>query len=241
MIQSLKWKYPDLACRARYTFLSRESRHKGLDLKELKRSENELTELINGIYYLKTPAYKPTGLALGSPLPSISFTKRLFRLSCLINNFLIKLFDTDKTFAFVPPESYHITLLNHSHFDCSNDITRITEYEVEKARKIFAQVNKGSIILHFNSLILTPHGRLIVPGFPSDDSLYEFRSSIKNSIPELGVNAPNTAHIKLGHVLVIPNTEELKIMLGKVALCGEHVSARLNFTNVYSPVGRIKL
>lgn len=233
--------HPDAVCRARYLFLARECRRQGLDPSEVERSARELSYAIDMMYYLKSAAYKPTGVALGCPLPDKRVAKRLWRLSRLADKCLTALCrGRRKRFAFVPPDWYHVTLVNRSHFEFT-EIISMTEDEREDARKVIAQISGGLIVLHLNGLVLTAGGRLIVPGFPSDDRVYELRSRLVEAMPQLRINVPITAHIKLGHVLAPLNADELKILLSWVALCGEHVSARLIFYDVYTPAGRIAL
>jgi len=239
MICSPQRSHPDTVCRACYISLARECRRRGLDSSEIERSARMLSYPVGAMYYLKDVAYKPTGIALGCPLPDKQITRRLWRLSRLVDKYLVTLCCGRKpTFAFVPPDWYHVTLVNRSHF-ASTAITLMTEEERKVAQDVIAQVGGGPIVLHINGLVLTTGGRLIIPGFPSDDRLYELRARLVETLPQLGINVPTAAHIKLGHVLTQLNEAELGGFLTFLTLCGEHISSRLTFDNVYTLTGRI--
>lgn len=234
-------KDPDAVCRALYRTIARECRRYGLAQDQIQKSL-ELIQQIGGRYYLKEIAYKPTGIALGCPLPDPRVTRKLWRITQLVEGYLKSLCPgNEKTFAFVPPDSYHITLVNRSHFEVTPTVAPMTEEEKERAQQILAQIGQGAIIVHLNGLILTRTGRLIVPGFPSDDRLYEIRSRLSESLPDLCVRVPGIVHVKLGHVLVSLDMQKTQSLLCWIMRCGELVSFRLSFDDVYTPIGRIPL
>jgi hypothetical protein len=241
MMHSKPRSRPDAVCRDRYILLARECRQRGLDSRKVKKSALELCRSTGTTCFLKDAAYRPTAIALGCPLPDKRVTRQLWRLTQLVNKLLIKTCPSSKhPFAFVPPDWYHVTLVNRSHFEFT-DITLINDDEKVRIRSVIAELGRAPIVLHFNGLLLTANGRLFVPGFPCDDRLYRLRTLLVQALPQLGVNVPQTAHIKLGHVLVELGKEALKELLGCVTLCGERISARLIFSDAYTPIGRVKL
>ncbi len=186
-------------------------------------------------------------LVVGREVPSgllpIVYGLLVLIMLTAIGHFALEYIDRRPTFAFVPPDWYHVTLLNRAHFDVTalSSITMMTENERRLAQDVIAKSDANPIMLHLNGLILTSTGRLIVPGFPSDDRMYELRSRLVEELPQLQINAPITAHIKLGHVLTKLNLAEFKKLLDYVALYEEHTSARLTFDDVYTPLGRIPI
>ncbi len=241
-----KAESPDALCRRRYRFLASECRRRGLDAREIEESRNRLSFREGSICYLREVAYKPTGIAAGCPLPDRRFTRRLWQFSRLAERYLCALSNTvAPAFAFVPPDFYHVTLNNRTHFDVTKaslmegSSHMLSDEERRSAQAIIDATGAGMLRLHFNGLILTPFGRLIVPGFPSDDRLYEIRARLKKDLPQLEVNVPRTAHIKLGHILVHLEGDRLKTFLNWVARCAQHIDARVAFGDLYTPTGRI--
>jgi hypothetical protein len=231
----------DGACRARYALLERQCRTQGLQQAEVERSKFQLTRVVHNAYFLKSEAYTPTGVALGCPLPDRNVSRRLWRLSRLVERRLAALCtDQQPTFAFVPPDSYHVTLVNKSHFDFT-DIALLTQNERERVQTLIRQVCADPIVTDFRGFVLTAHGRLIACGYPKDDQLQRVRMSLVEAFPQLQVNLPSTAHIKLGHVLLRLEMPKLETLLKWVYLCGQHLSARITFRDVYTPAGRIAL
>lgn len=248
MVISPQSKNPDVHCRKRYRLLASECRRRGLDTNEVERSSAQLNCRMGVTCHLNEIAYKPTGIALGCPIPDKQFTRRLWYLSRLIEQYLAKLSIGKKpTFAFVPRNWYHTTLVNRTHFDVTpasfmlGGDHLLSEEERRSSQAVISQTGAGPLLVQFNGLILTSSGRLIVPGFPADDRLYEMRYRLKNLLPQVLVNVPRTAHIKLGHLLVHLENDQLKTFLNWLALCGQHISARIAFSDLYTPAGRIDL
>ncbi|MEW6738254.1 MAG: hypothetical protein AB1489_43675, partial [Acidobacteriota bacterium] len=187
MITLSSRRQTDRYCRARYLFLARECHRQGLNTDEIFRSANQLSYLINGNWYLKDVAYQPTGIALGCPVPDKRIKEKLWRLSKLIANYIGQASDRQQpTFAFVPPDYYHITVLNRSHFDCSSDYREslfLSETEKRISEDVIAQVCRVPLVFHINGLIITSAGRLIVPGFPNDDRIYKLRANLVKALP----------------------------------------------------------
>jgi hypothetical protein len=222
--------------------IAREFRKKGLITDRRLHSARELCENRNGRTYLKVIAYRPTGIALGCPLPDKRFARRIWRISRLIEEFLAELApNAEKTFAHVPPEYYHITLLNRTHFESDRLVTSLTAAEKSSVTRLLDSMRHGPVIIHLNQLILTNGGRLMIPGFPADDSIYEIRESIAAEVPALRNHLPAMAHIKLGHILCSLAEADQRRIWQFVSNCGWHISARLAFNDVYTPLGRIQV
>jgi hypothetical protein len=186
--------------------------------------------------------YKPTGAVLGCPLPDPRITTRLWRLALLIEMFIATLpKGREKTFAFVPPEAYHITLVNRTHFVVNTVIEPMTPAENEMVRGKIVQFGEGPVTLQLHGLLLTHWGRLIVSGYPNDDRLFRLREELASAAPGLRTNLPNTAHIKIGHVLAPLDKNGSQSLRQYAARCGNHIHEHLSFNDVYTPFCRIPL
>lgn len=235
-------KTADQICRDRYRFLLAEIRQQGLDLAQLARSDTELSRSIDKERFLKPGAYDPTGVALGCPLPDILLTERLWDLAWLVDGQIGDLIGhSGPTIAYVPPDHYHITLVNRTHFELSQTITSMGEGEKSAVEEVLTRHNWKRVEIRLNGLILTHWGRLILPGYPQDDALYRLRAAIAAAVPELRANIPNTAHIKLGHLIAPVRKDKTEALLKVVQTYAEQISVRLSFDDVYTPAGRIRL
>ena len=222
-----------------YASLDCEIHNQGLNFDEV----NKLVNLCywSGIkYFVDDAACKPTGLALGCPLPDKNITNQLWQMANSFNSYLFSLSNyKDKNFAFVPPELYHITVINRSHFDISEVIVTISEAEKQKIQIIINQVVRGTIKIQLKGLILTSSGRLIVSGFPLDKILFLLRAKLTQLLPDLCIHTPPIATIKLGHILVPLDFEKTEQLLQWITQCRENIDAVLSFSDFYTPVGRI--
>ncbi len=194
------------------------------------------------MFYLKPSAYAPTGAALGAPLPQRRDARLLWRLTRLVADYLSQLVPHEApTFSYVPPEWYHITIVNRTHFEVSETVAQIQLAEYHQIRDTIARSQPGRLAVQLQGLILTRSGRLLAAGFPCDDRLFGLRSGLAAALPQMNVNLSKIAHIKLGHVLVPLAGAELDGFLTYLARCGEHASTRLVFADVYTPLGRVVL
>lgn len=232
----------DLICRSEYLQLRRECRRVGLDADEVVRSATTHSVKADGVFYLKPSAYAPTGVALGAPPPQSRHARLLWRLTRLVADCLSLLVPYGApTFSYVPPDWYHITIVNRTHFEVSESVAQIQSAEYHHIRDTIARSQPGRLTVQLHGLILTRSGRLLAAGFPCDDRLYRLRADLAAALPQMNVSLSKIAHIKLGHVLVPLAGAELHGFLSYLARCGEHVSARLEFQDVYTPLGRIAL
>lgn len=230
------------ACRDRYEFLSKEFMLEGFSNQHLELSFFEFSELLENEMYLKPTAYKPTGLALGCALPSPEFTAFLFNTAKKVAGNLKTYGQGSKTFAFVPSDFYHVTIVNYSHFTTNRNIQELTSNEFRQAAEIVNSMNIEPISIRFRGLIPTRSGTLIVPGFPSTNDFFALRNYIANKIPRLQINLPNTAHIKLGHFLPLSNKKLMPANYWDAFVEPDFIpDSEIEFTDIFSPVGRINL
>jgi len=233
---------PYQKCSTFYSNVSRKCRLKGLDLEEISRSQRRLGQCKDGIYYLHPDAFKPTAVALGFPLPDHFFVRRLWRISCLVENYLRRVTNSNKTtFAHVPPDSYHITIVNRTHFDKHREIFSINKAEKWKSRNAIASLNPGYILLFFNGLIVSREGRVLVCGYTFDNRFFLLRNTLIDRMDIFEEHVPPAAHIKLGHILVNLDQEQLRSLLLYTSVCGEHISRMVLFKDLYTSLGRIPL
>jgi hypothetical protein len=172
----------------------------------------------------------------------MQFKRRLWKITRLVENTFSRFIKEDqKVFAYVPEDWYHITLLNRTHFEESKEIESLTAAEQKEAAGIIHQQIKAPVVLNANGLLLTRSGALIVPAFPFDNQIYDLRSTIVKEIPTLGVHVPAGAHIKIGNILRNIDKDKLSQLLHAIFICGNHISDRLEFKDIYSPLGTIRL
>lgn len=224
-----------------YKKITSDLKKSGFNCDELKRSINILSYNDGGKYFLKEIAYKPTGIALGCPLPNI-FSSELENITEKIENKLIETFEMcDNAIAYVPKKSYHITVLNRSHFDHDNTIIPLSHVTKNNAAKIIRNTNINPIKIHFNGIVLTRSGRLLVTGYPLDNKLQQIRYLLSSSLPELCVNIPSLAHIKIGHLLTPFSLTKKPNFLSTILEYGNMIDFIITFTDFYTPLGRIDI
>jgi hypothetical protein len=229
----------DATCRKQYQLLHRSTLRRGIDARQVRESRISHSTVEGSTAFVSNHASEPTGVALGHALPSKRFTNRLWKLSCLIAHRLRQYAD-GPTFAFVRPASYHITVYNRSHFDRS-EVFDLSPSEMGIVERAITEARIGGISIEFNGLVMTPEGRIIVRGFPQGDQLSLLRSCVAQAMPTVDSAPPQLAHIKLGHVLVCPSQSQIRELSDWLGQCGYHVDARLVFTDVYTPLGRLPL
>lgn len=233
---------PHVACRARYRHLSRWCWRYGLDAAAVARSAKELSHTQNLLRVLNESAFRPTGVALGCPLPDPLVVRRLWRIARLVERRLAEFVPPgNAVFAHVPSPWYHVTLVNRTSYEDDEVVTPITREEAEQAREIVRRYSRAPIVLHIHGLILSGFGTLFAPGYPASDDLYELRCRLAEEIPALAHHVPRIAHLKLGHLLVPLAGEQLKELLSWLRACGELVNVRVTFHDAFTPWRRIDL
>jgi hypothetical protein len=229
------------ACRAEYVRLDRELHHRGLDEQAIRATRESLSESHDGRFVLKAEAYDPTGVALGRPLPERGQTVLLTRLACLIEAWLAdRTRSREPTLTHVPATAYHITVLNRSHYEFSS-ITLLTPGEQRRIEATVSQLGLKAIDVIACGIGLTASGRLFVKCLPADDRLFELRARLAEAFPQMRINAPRTAHIKIGHLRTPLRRDQLLAFGAWLKRLDERVTRRVVFGDVYTPQGRIRL
>ncbi len=225
--------------------MARQSRVLGFDPAQIARSRQELVERTGTIWTVRHVAYKPTGVALGCPLPDARATRRFWRIAQVVDHHLrgLSADGAPEPFAYVPANWYHATLLNYTHFDdcAAGEIRPLGAEDWPDLCQAVAEANAGPISVECSGLVLTRSGRLLVTGFPDSEAVYRLRACVAERLPGLRTHIPATVHFKLGHLLTCPAESDRERLLAHVALCGQHISARLTFSSVHTPLGTIAL
>jgi len=185
-------------------------------------------------------AYEPTGVALGHPLLDSAVTARLEEAADRFAAGLAELCPAvDRTFAFVPPAAYHITLVNRTHFSTGQAVHALSHAEHESAAAAIASARLGKVRVRLEGLIASVQGALLVPGFPIDDTLYMYRERLAGEVSVLSQNVPSMAHIKLGHLLADCQEDGRANRIALIQECGEGLCAQLEFEAAYTSRGKI--
>lgn len=227
---------PQEGCRAFYAGLRQETRRDGLSAPAIEHARTELSEVRDGICWLRPQAYSPTGVALGVPLPGQDITRALRSITDSLTRYLTA---DQPPLALVPPDSYHMTLVNRAHYLVGG---RIRPLSIAQHRQVAAIVRRSgiaSIEVDLRGLLLTNYGALIVAGYPRGPELYDLRRRIAESIPALRVHLPLAAHVKIAQLLI--NPADLPDLLSQISDLGKTLRGRLTFHDLYTPAGRICL
>ncbi len=224
-----------------YDGVARECRQAGLVAAEVARSARGLVERSGRGYVLKDIAFKPTGVALGRPLPNASVARLLWGLVQQLEG-LMKILHprTQRIFGYVPPEWYHVTVVNWTHFERHRRVHNLSSEAQKRAKQVVSEFGAHPLSIRFAGLVLTRGGRLLVPGYPRDRRLHRIRRRLVECVPEFAEHVPPAAHIKLGHLLVRLPKSELTFLLDFLSLCSGILDRCVVFHNLYTPVGRIR-
>ncbi len=229
-------------CKNFYNFLNRNVRKYGLDKTEIERLSNKYIKKIKDKYSLSDDVFKPTGLALGVPLPSNIINKNFDHISFVINNYLNKIKSEQKNlFVKVPSEFLHITIVNRTHFAISNKIQTLTENEYDKLVSIVQENIKFQVAISLNGLILTQTGSIIIAGYFLDDKIFNLRKKISSNMPELSKRLPCAAYIKLGHLFHPIDNSYFYEFLSLLNYLSYWIHDILIFDSFYTPEGRIQI
>jgi hypothetical protein len=228
-------------CREEYILLARELSHKGLSDAAVEDCRARLAEQSDGRWYVKTLAYKPTGVALGSPLPNHRVQSDFHRAACQVERWMHSIGDPSApSFAHVPPDFYHITVLNRSHYDV-NEVVPMTAGEGQAVEVSLRALSPGTITVLASGLQLSRSGRVFVRCLPVDDTILALRERLSEAHPELRTNIPRLVHIKIGHLMKPLSRDELARFCLYLNRLGNSSIAQLDFGDVYTPLRRVPL
>jgi hypothetical protein len=227
-------------CREEYARLARELAHLGLSRRWVEDCRNQLVEEREGRWYVKPLAYRPTGVALGCPLDH-GVQNTFYRAACAAERWMQAVGDPSlPALAHVPQDAYHITILNRSHYDI-NEVIPMTPEEGKAVAASLRRLAPGMVQVLVTGLQLTHTGRLFARCLPTDDKILELRTRLAELHPELRTNIPRVVHIKIGHLLKPLEQDELDRFSLFMNRLGNSILARLDFTDVYMPTGRVLL
>lgn len=232
-------QHPDAECRRQYLRIHRRTWRVGLDAAKVHDSKFKYAVAQGADMEVTVDAYRPTGVALGHPLPCAQTTQRLFRFAKLVERKLSQ-WGERPCFAFVPPAAYHITLYNRSHFDRGH-VFDLCREEQRKAEQVIAAANAGRVIVDLNGFVVSSDGRLLARGYPQDETLFHLRRQLAGALPAGAAQPSVLAHVKLGHLLVCPSLQQVRELSDWLGRCSHHLSKRLVFEDAFTPLGRVML
>jgi len=217
----------------------------GLDPNEIARSIADCTRYSSGHAWLKTRAYKPTGVAIGCPLPDAEIQIELNGICQRMDQRLRSIVGTIRpTFAMVPADWFHITLVNFDHFDSKEvgaPIRRLSASQFKMVRQVVSETACGPVEIELDGLVLNRGGRLLVKGHALDARIFQLKEALRSKLPFLQTNFSIMTHIKLGHVVVTLNKHQSGELSEWLAHEGGQLKRMLRFEDVYTPTGRINL
>ena len=224
-----------------YPRMSVQKESGGFTSREIEKSARRLVTPHGRFFLLKDLAFKPTGVALGRPLPDDCLADQLWSAAQILDRFLgIIQPSRCRHFGFVPKSWYHVTVVNWTHFDDSPTVTNMPKRELPVVRDaLTAAVQKKEVSVRFAGLLLTKEGRLLVPGYPQDTSVARMRQDLSRAHQAFASHLPPAAHIKLGHILVNVKNKSFAAVCELVALLGRQINASVLFRDLYTPAGRI--
>lgn len=228
-------------CRNEYIRLAREVAQKGISHDAIETCRNTLVDYQDGKWFLKPIAFLPTGVAMGCPLPQLHFQKLFYRAAQLIEKWIRGTAKTDiPVFAYVPPQSYHITIVNRSHYEF-NAVVPLTIDEKNTVEDIVSKLQIKQVTVATSGFFLTHTGRLFIKCLVLDDAILNLRNAIAESYPQFRINIPRLVHIKIGHLMKELNKQELLEFTVWLERLGHYSISKIDFLDLYTPVGRIEL
>jgi hypothetical protein len=227
-------------CRNEYIRLAREVAKKGISRDAIETCRTTLVDYQEGKWFLKPTAFLPTGVAMGCPLPQLHLQKLFYRSAELIEKWIRGVDDpTLPVFAYVPPQSYHITIVNRSHYEF-NAVVPLTIDERDKVESVVSKLRIKQVTVATSGFFLTHTGRLFVKCLVLDDAILKLRTTISETYPQFRINIPRLIHIKIGHLMKGLNKQELLEFTVWLERLGHYSISRIDFTDLYTPAGRIE-
>ncbi len=229
----------DAACRKCYERIAAAVRRHGIRPDEIAKSR-ELCRREEDGFTVDEVAYKPTGLALGCPLPDPGFDGLLREAA---REFADRLDERRVTpgagFAFVPPPWYHVTVVNYTHFDEVarwDEVVALPESTLRLVEDHLMTAGHPAPRVRFRGLLLTDSGRLLAPGLALNDTIFALRRELVRLQPRFGEHVPPTVHVKLGHMLWLPGSRGREAVLAIVDQLGRRVDREVTFPALHSPL-----
>ena len=222
----------------------------GIPSENARRSLVNDSRVMDGRFFLRVHAFKPTGVALGYPLPSRRLEATFSALCDNAEEILQRICgNCGPVLSRVPPEAYHITLVNRTHFDDGRSKVRpMTRAEKAQAERIVCEQECGSIAVRYRGLLATKSGRLMVPALLDDTRVFRLKDALRDGVlggrrrqPVLAAKYPVHTLTKLGHIVVPLEGVRLRRFLDWLREEGAKIDASARFTDAYTQLGRIPL
>jgi hypothetical protein len=151
----------------------------------------------------------------------------------------------------VPPDAYHITLVNRHHFDQEADVDKIQPIsagEHAQIERIVKDQRCGPVTVRYGGLLLMRSGRLAVPADPENDNIYRLKEALRDGVREvdggvlvLSGNYPVQLFTKLGHMVTEPDSSYVESLGRWLAREGERLAVTVTFSDVFTQRGRVEL
>jgi hypothetical protein len=193
---------------------------------------------------------RPTGVALGYPLPSRSLEMAFSALCDRAEEFLWNLCGNGaQVLSRVPPEAYHITLVNRTHFDEGRSkVHPMSQAEKEQTERIIREQECGPVAVRYRGLLAAKSGRLMTPAHMDDTRVFRLKEALRDGVlggrrrqPVLKANYPVHTLTKLAHIVVPLEGVRLRRFLDWLHEEGAKIDVSARFTDAYTQLGRIPL
>ena len=146
-----------------------------------------------------------------------------------------------KRLAYVPSQWYHTTVLNRTHFDNVGDVHPLSANEAENVRKEAENCDGMTVRICLKGLVMSEHGRLIIPGTAPDGVLQTLRERLVRAEPSLSCAYPGSAHVKLAHLLAPLDEGQWTRFQDELTAIGDKIDCCLTFNSIHTPIGAFRL
>lgn len=180
-------------CLAAYASWEKTTKDVGLSSASLRECY-EGFRMPTGLLHIN--AYKPTGYALGAPLPECPTFKK-HQVQLILTEFKTKL--ENLVILQVPEECWHITILNKTNYRVNNHLVYSTNEEDAKVKQVVDNLKIKGIGIQVAGLLITTHGAICLKGVPESKELFCLRDKMAKVL-EWKLPVPITAHIKIAHL-----------------------------------------
>lgn len=229
-------------------FLSEFVKH-GIPKENAEISLFEDSRWLKNNLFLKTYAFKPTGVAIGCPLPFN--VQKTFSTVCdqidyfLKSEFLLK----SPVISRVPPNYYHITLVNRTHFSlkgAKNKVHPLNSHEKSQVDHIVQQSNFCPIIINYQGLLINKEGRLLIPAYPINNNIENLKIALRDGVVDGRKKQPVFKQhfsillwTKLAHIVVPIEQSKALQLLQFIQKIGSEINFKIEFHDVYTQRGRV--